>query len=484
MVFFDWKKMSNKKYNGIPYHLWNPFTPMEDFLPLLGYGSTVITRGKGPYVYNNRGKCYIDGKSSSRNVHVGHGRKEIIEAANKQMQEIEFATCSFSVHPRAIELANKLIEITSGNYGYVYLGTNGSEAVETALKLARQYHRQSPNQKDHNRFKIISLKGSYHGFSFGSISTSGLERHFAKYGPLLPGFTQIEPPYCYRCPYGNESYPGCKLECAQALEKKILSEGKEKIAAFIFEPIMGLFGVVEPPKEYYEVVCEICQHYNILLIADEVTTGFGRTGKIFVTQDWNIQPDILCLGKGISSGYLPLSATLSTDEIYERFKGEGNLFKSGSTASGHPVCSAVGLANINIIINEKLTENAAKVGTYLKSKLEKLMDKCEIIGDVRGKGLMIGIELVKDRKNKISIEEKDTNKIATDITLLGLLIDFHRGFIGLFPPLIIDIDIADKIIEILEKAFRKNLLTSFARKGRIVKEAITTKLYSTINTES
>jgi len=471
-----------KKYHRTPYHLWNPFTSMEDFLPLIGYGSTVITRGKGPYVFNNRGKCYIDGKSSSRNVHIGHGREELIEAATRQMQELDYTSCFFSVHPKAIELANKLIEITSGNYGHVYLGTNGSEAVETALKLARQYHRQSPNQQDHSRYKIISLRGSYHGFSYGSISTSGLERHSTKYGPLLPGFIQIEPPYCYRCPYEKKSYPACDLECAQALERKILSEGQETIAAFIFEPIMGLFGVVEPPEKYYEYVGEICQRYGLLLIADEVTTGFGRTGKIFVSQDWNLQPDILCLGKGISSGYLPLSATLSTDTIYERFKGQGNIFDSGSTASGHPVCSAVGLANIDIIIKEKLPENAAKVGAYIQSNLKDLMDKREIIGDIRGKGLMIGIELVKDRENKISIDDKDTSRIATDITLLGLLIDYHRGFIGLFPPLIIDVNIADKIIEILDKAFKKSRLASFTSKGRMVKEAVTSKLYSAMHT--
>jgi len=468
--------MSVKKYHGIPYRVWNPFTPMDEFLPLLGYASTVITRGKGPYVFNDRGTRYIDGKSSTWNVAIGHGREELVNAATKQMRELAFASCFYSVHPKAIELAAKLVEITSGTYEYVLLGTNGSEAVETALKLVRQYHRQSPNQQDHNRYKIISLRGSYHGCSYGTISTSGLERDTTKYGPLVPGFIQIEPPYCYRCPYGKNGYPECNLECARALEKTIVSEGVETVAAFILEPIMGFFGIVDPPEEFYKRVGEICHRHGLLFIVDEVTTGFGRTGKLFVSEDWNPQPDILCLSKGISSGYLPLAATLTTDTIYERFNGHGNMFDNGSTASGHPVCAAAGLANIDIIIGEKLPENAAKVGTYLKNCLKELMDRRELIGDIRGRGLMLGIELVKDRKNKIPLNEKDTFKIVTDINLLGLLVDSHPSFIGLLPPLIIDEDIADTIVEILDKALDPRRSTRIARKARLVKEIATANL--------
>lgn len=468
--------MAGKKYRGIPYHLWNPFTTMDEFLRYLGLGPTVITRGEGPYVFNQRGTRYIDGLSSLWNVAIGHGREELVEAATKQMRELAYATCFNRVHPKAIELAAKLVEITSGKFGHVYLGTNGSEAVETALKMARQYHRQSPNPQDHDRYKIISLRGSYHGVSYGALSTSGSESYAAKFGPLIPGFVQIEPPYCYRCPYEKDGYPECELECAQALEKTIQSEGAETVAAFIIEPIMGDFGIVDPPDEFYKRVGEICHDHGLLFIVDEVTTGFGRTGKLFASEDWDPKPDILCLSKAISSGYLPLAATLATDAIYKRFDGQGNQFEHGSTASGHPVCAAVGLANIDIIIGEKLSENAARVGAYLKSRLKELMRRRKLIGDVRGRGLMIGIELVKDRETKVPLNEKETFYIVADIGLLGLTVYSHCSFLGLWPPLIIDEDIADRIVEILDKALDTSISANISRKARLVKEFAVSKL--------
>src|SRR4030042_1280334 len=203
------------------------------------------------------------------------------------MRELAFSGCWGMVHPRAIELSAKLVEITGGHYQWVMLGSNGSDAVEAALKMARQYHRQSPAPADRGRFKIISLRSSYHGFSYGCLSTSGYGRDSEKYGPLVPGFIQIEPPYCYRCPYGKDGYPDCELACAQALEDKVIAEGPESTAAFIIEPVMGDYSVVAGPDEYYTRVGEICRRYGLLMIADEVTTGFGRTGKLFATQVWN-----------------------------------------------------------------------------------------------------------------------------------------------------------------------------------------------------
>jgi len=462
--------MAVKKYHGTPYHLWNPFTVMDDFLPYLGFGPIVISRGEGPYVYNERGIRYINGFSSLWNVAIGHGREELVEAAAKQMRELAYASCFRQVHPKAIELAAKLVEITSGHFQHVYLATNGSEAVETALKMARQYHRQSPDPLEHGKYKIISLKGSYHGVSYGVLSASGLESDEEKFGPLIPGFFQIEPPYCYRCPYGKNGYPECGLECTRALETLIQSEGADSLAAFVVEPIMGAFGFVDPPEEYYREVGRICHENGLLFIVDEVTTGFGRTGKLFVSEDWEYKPDILCMGKAISSGYLPLAATLATDAIYERFKGEGNQFEHGSTASGHPVCAAVGLANIDIIINENLPENAHEIGSYLKFGIQELRMKRKIIGDVRGRGLMIGIELVKDRKDKNPLSEKETLNIVLDCATQGLLIYFRDNVLGLMPPLIVDRGIADRIVEILDKVFETSVTAKVARTARLAKE--------------
>lgn len=251
--------MATKKYKGIPYHLWNLYTPMDKFLPFLGMGSTVLTRGEGQYLYNDKGMRYLNGRSCAWNFPIGFGREEIIEAAAKQMHELPFSSLFGEAHPRAIELAAKLIKITSGNFAHVYLGSNGSEVVETSLKLARQYQRQSPLKTDHEQFKIISLKGSYHGVSYGATTLMGLERHEAKFGPMLPGILYIDPPYCYRCPYQKDGYPECGLECAHALEKIILAERPESIAAFILEPIMGEMGVITPPEEYYRIIEQLAK---------------------------------------------------------------------------------------------------------------------------------------------------------------------------------------------------------------------------------
>lgn len=468
--------MGIKKHRGVPYHLWNPFTVMDEFLALLGVGPVVITRGDGPYIFNERGKRFINGMSSLWNVAIGHGRKELVEAAAEQMRELAYASCFRQVHPRAIELAAKLVEITQSNFEHVFLSSNGSDAVEAALMMARQYHRQSPDMKACSRYKIISLRGSYHGVSYGAMSTAGLKSNEDKFGPLIPGFIQIEPPYCYRCPFQKNGYPECGLECAIALEKTILSEGADTVAAFIMEPIMGVLGIIDPPDEYYNHIGEICRRHGLLFIVDEVTTGFGRTGNLFVSRDWDPKPDILCLGKAISSAYLPLAATLATDEIYQRFNGEGNQFEYGSTASGHPVCAAVGLKNIDIIINEKIPENAACVGAYLKSRLKDLMNRHKIIGDVRGRGLMLGIELVKNREKRVPLEKKDTYNIMVDIAVLGLVVYSTDNVLGLFPPLIIDKDIADKIVEILDQALETGITAEIARKARLTKEFAASKL--------
>ncbi|MHB9092697.1 MAG: aminotransferase family protein, partial [Chloroflexota bacterium] len=420
--------------------------------------------------FDERGKRYISGMSGLWNVAVGYGRQELADAAAKQMMILPYGSCFRQVHPLAIELAAKLVEITGGHYQHVYLGTSGSEAVETALKMARQYYRQSPRPADRGRHKVISLRGSYHGVSYASTSTSGLPSDADKFGPLIPGFVQIEPPYCYRCPYEAGTYPGCGLACADALERKIEAEGPETVAAFVYEPVMGAFGIVDPPEEYHGRVGQITHRYGMLLIADEVTTGFGRLGKLFASEDWEPRPDILCLSKAISSAYLPLAATLATDAIFERFAGKGRQFEHGTTASGHPVCAAVGLANIDIILREKLPENAARVGAYLKARLKELMVKHERIGDVRGRGLMIGLEIVKDRASRVPIGSGESLLLLLAIAVNGMVVyNNQKQMFGLIPPLIIDEAIADEMVTILDRALDVRLGSDLANKARIAK---------------
>jgi len=468
--------MTTKKYHGIPYHVWNQGTDMDDFMAFFGIGPGIIVRGEGPYVYNPRGTRYINGLGGVWNLAAGLGREELVEAASKQMRELAFNGCWSMIHPRAIELSAKLVELTGGHYQHVMLGSNGSDAVEAALKMARQYHRQSPDPINRGRYKIFSLRGSYHGFSYGCLSTSGYEVDADKFGPLLPGFIQVEPPYCYRCPYGKEGYPECELACAKALEDKIQSEGPETAAAFIIEPVMGDFSVVAGPDEYYTRVGEICHRYGLLLIADEVTTGFGRTGKMFATQGWNPKPDIICLGKAITNGYMPLSATLATEMIYQRFLGPGNYFSHGVTHGGHPVCCAVALAAIEIHINEKLAENSARVGGYLKSGFDKMMERRPQIGDVRGHGLMVAIELVKDRSSKEPYTSKATYDLMVNMAMLGLVLSNHCNNMRLLPPLIIDETLADEILRIFDRTMNKSLVNQLGLKARMLTEFTASKL--------
>ncbi len=458
--------MAPKKFRGIPYVLWNPWTPMETFMKYLGFGPMVITRGEGHYVFNSRGKRFINANSGTWNAALGFGREELIEAATRQMRELPFSTTWGSSHPKAIELGAKLIEITSGNFAHVYLGSNGSEATETAFKLVRNYHRLSPNSGDQNRFKILSLKGAYHGLGFGAVSASGSEADCRYFGPVVPGFIAIDPPYCYRCPYHHERYPECGLECADNLERIIQAENPQTIAAFILEPVMGEFGVIAGPPEYYQRIGKTCREYGVLLIADEVTTGFGRTGKWFATQDWEIQPDILCLGKIMSGGYMPLSAVLSTDEIYQRFIG--HRFKNGSTHSGHPVSAAVGLAVIDLIQKEHLVENAARIGAYFKTGFEQLKETHEIIGDVRVQGMMCQIELVKDRQTKERFSEEELLDFVLDICLHGVFISLDG--VRFLPPLNFDEPIADEIIRVLDHCLHDNRVWRMGRKLRQARE--------------
>jgi adenosylmethionine-8-amino-7-oxononanoate aminotransferase len=450
--------VSTIKYHGIPYHVWNQGTDMDEFLAFFGCGPEVVVGGEGAYIYNQRGKKYINGIAGMWNLAAGLGRKELVEAACNQMNELAFNGCWGMVHPRAIELSAKLVEITGGHYQWVMFGCNGSDAVEAAVKMARQYHRQNANSADRGRYKIISLRDSYHGFSYGCLSTSGSEWDDEKYGPLLPGFVQIPPPYCYRCPFNKQSYPECGVECAQALEEKILAEGPETVAALIIEPVMGDFNAVAGPDEYYTRISEICRRYGLLIIADEVTTGFGRTGKLFASQDWNPRPDIMCLGKAITNGYMPLSATLATDAIYQRFHGKANYFTHGVTHGGHPVACAISLAAIDIIIREKLADNAARIGAYLKSGLENLMERNSIIGEVRGPGLMLAIELVKERNSREPFSTKETNDMGVNMALMGLVLSTRANQIRLTPPLMIDEKTADKMVGIIDRGLNQSML--------------------------
>jgi len=281
--------------------------------------------------------------------------------------------------------------------------------------------------------------------------------------------------YCYNCPYDKKDPQTCDFECAKSLEELIVAEKPETVASFIVEPVMGDFGVVVPPDEFHRITGEICKKYGVFRIADEITTGFGRTGKLFHTQDWALQPDILLLGKAITSGYQPLSALLTTEEIFQQFYGSPKKFAHGATNSGHPVAAAVALRNIDILLSENLAENSRIIGEYLLTGFKEIQTRRSIIGDVRGSGLMIALELVSNQVTKLPIEKEKTFDFMLNAINLGLLMSYAKNGLRLFPPLITDQKLADEILDIVDKSLDTRPNRKVAHTFRAAKELISSK---------
>ncbi len=439
-------------------HIWHPLFQHS----LLEKQNLNLIKGAyGNIVVDYEGNEYLDAFSGLWNVNVGYGRKEIVQAVFEQMKDLPYYSPSQVTIPSVL-LAEKLVSILPGDLNHVFFCNSGSEATETAFKIARQYGQQKyPGE---NRYKIIARYRGYHGFTFGAMSASGQAIRRKKFEPLVSGFLHAHPPYCYRCPFGL-SYPQCNLACANEIESIIQSEGVETVIAVVAEPIIGGGGIIVPPDDYLPKLREICDRYGLLLILDEVITGFGRTGTMFACQRWGIEPDIITLAKGITSGYLPLGACVTNSKVFNAFLGEAeeNLeFSQVSTYGGHPACCAAGLANINIFLDEKLWENSEKVGNYLLNRLKELA-QLPIVGEVRGKGLMIAIELVKEKKTPLDTEI--TKQVIQLIKEKGILVggmshavDGPENQIFLAPILTLTEAEADKIVKaIQESLFSMNI---------------------------
>ena len=446
------------------YHLWNPCTDVEDIAEMVDIGPICIAGGKGVYVYNRQGKRYLNAGGSLWNVAVGHGRQELCDAASEQMRILAYASCHEQTNDPAMKLAEKLCSMSGNYYDMAYFASNGADAVETAIKTSRQYFRQHSDKTFHDKYKIISFEGCYHGASYGAISTSTDPVDEEMYGPLLDGFLKVKPPFAYHGAYGTTEQTECEKRCLEAVRKLISDENSNTIAAFIAEPVMGCAGVIPFSDEFFVSLIRLLHENHILFIADEVTTGFGRTGRMFVSEAWEERPDMMCLSKGLISGYLPLSAMLATEKVFRNFRGKGKRLEHGYTASGHPVCCAVALKNIEIIEQEELCRNSAEVGEYLFNKLSELKSIRPAIGDLRGRGLMIGIELV-DPDDKTPLKADDTFKIMMDTAMLGVLMYYDKNILGLFPPLILTKEQADEIVAVLEKTL--DISKSGLRKRRM-----------------
>ena len=398
-----------------------------------------VNDAKGVWVGDVEGNKWIDVLSGLWLKNVGYGRDEIIEAVYNQMKEITFSPIS-TVSPVTVKLAAKIASLSPDKQSRVYFVSGGSEAVETALKMAKNYHL---NNGDSNKWKIISRRGSYHGSTHACMSLGGAVASATyNFGPPMPGNIHIsQPNTCSE----NEN---CNLQCAYELDKVIEHEGASTVAAFIGEPISAAAGIHIPHPDYWPTIRDICNKHNVLLICDEVITGFGRTGKMFATEHWGIKPDIFTIAKGLTSGYLPIGATVASKKISDAFIGDEDLaFKHLITFGGNPASSAAGLANIKIMETENMVENSAKMGDYLYEKLHSLYNH-EIVGDIRGgKGLIAAVELVKNRDTKEKFS-KDSDLVSKLESLMSenQLLGRAADIIPIAPPLCINEEEVDYLV--------------------------------------
>lgn len=428
-------------------HIWQVLRPYDLFSAPGGF--TVFTKGKGCYLTDIKGKRYLDYWASIMFSNVGYGRKEIADAVYEQISNLHFAPTHEPTIPK-IKFAKKLADITPGSLSKVLFGVGGSDSIEAALKIAWKYHRLSGFQ---NRYKVIGGY-TYHGSTFGAMSTGWRAPKFTwvDFPPLLPGMVHVASPYCSSCDLGL-TYPACDLLCAKQVEWTIQREGPDTVAAFLDVPIPE--NAIIPPAEYWPMVRSICDKYGILLILDEIQSGFGRFGKMFAVEHYDTEPDIMVMAKGIASGYIPMSAAIVRKEIAEKFEGgPKEALMHSCTFEGSPVACAAALANIEIIERERLVENSETMGKYLFERLQSLY-KHEIVGDVNGGiGLNCHIELMKDKKTKKSFSPEENARICALLKSKAM----DEGLFGLFtnpipilPPLIITRDEIDEMVGKFDK---------------------------------
>ena len=405
----------------------------------------IMVEGKGVRVTDSEGNTWIDVNGGYNSVNVGYGRTEIAEAAYEQMLKVTYFPQGTTTVP-VIKLAEKLAEIAPGSLTRVFPVSGGSEANETALKIARSYHKR---RGEPTRYKVISRKGSYHGFT-GGVLWLGNNPNVPRvdFEPEYPGMLHAPQPNPYRCEMGGTTPSECAVRCAQAVEDLIIFHGPQTVAAVIAEPVAMPLGTAVPGDAYWPMLRDICDRYGVLLIADEVICGFGRTGKMFGIEHTGVVPDIMTVAKGILSSYLPLAATIVKQEVADAFAGEGNIFKHTLTFSGHPVTAAAALKNIEIIENENLVQNAAEVGAYFKEQIEGLMVDHPIVGDVRGRGLLTTVELVSDRETKAKFppDVKIAARLNEKFKNHGLILRVANEVISMGPPLCITREEVDEIV--------------------------------------
>ncbi|GAB94762.1 adenosylmethionine-8-amino-7-oxononanoate aminotransferase [Kineosphaera limosa] len=426
-------------------HLWMHFTRQGPLEPVERGGAgaqvPVIVRGDGAYLWDDAGKRYLDGLAGLFVVQVGHGRRELAEAAARQAQELAYFPIWSYAHPQAIELAERLAASAPGDLNRVFFTTGGGEAVESAWKLAKQYFKLTGKPGKH---KVISRAIAYHGTPQGALSITGIPPLKEMFEPLVPGAHKVPNTNLYRAPeYLREDEKAFGRWAADRIAEAIEFEGPDTVAAVFLEPVQNAGGCFPPPPGYFERVREICDEYDVLLVSDEVICAFGRIGSMFACDDFGYVPDIITCAKGMTSGYSPIGAMIASDRLFEPFRHGHNAFAHGYTFGGHPVSAAVAMANLDIFEREGLLAHVQEQAPVFRATLERLRD-LDIVGDVRGEGFFYGIELVKDKATRETFNEAESERILRGF-LSGALFDAglycradDRGdpVVQLAPPLI------------------------------------------------
>jgi adenosylmethionine-8-amino-7-oxononanoate aminotransferase len=385
-------------------HLWMHFTRMSAATP--GHEIPVITHGEGVWVYDQHGKRYLDGLSGLFTSQLGHGRMELVEAGAEQAAKLAYFPVWSYAHPKAVELAEKIASLTPGDLNRIFFTTGGSEAVESAWKLARQYFKLIGQPQ---RYKVISRDIAYHGATMGALSITGVTEIRTPFEPLVPGAFKVPNTNFYRAPYFEDDLEAYGRWAADAIEQAILSEDPETVAAVFLEPVQNAGGCFPPPPGYFQRVREICDRYGVLLVSDEVICAWGRLGHFFGAERFDYVPDMITMAKGLTSGYSPLGALAVSDRLIEPFLA-GSSFLHGITFAGHPVSTAVALANIDVFEKEDILGNVRENEAEFKAQLDTLRD-LPIVGDVRGAGYFYGIEMVKDRETKETFDDDEAERL-------------------------------------------------------------------------
>ncbi|HQP55548.1 MAG TPA: adenosylmethionine--8-amino-7-oxononanoate transaminase [Syntrophorhabdus sp.] len=432
-------------------YIWHPFTQMKDYMDM---NPLVIQKGEGCYLVDTSGNRYIDGVSSLWVLVHGHGKKELVDAIQKQSKTLCHSTLLGLANVPSVILAKKLIEIVPKGLSKVFYSDNGSTSVEIALKMAYQYWQQKGEKR---RKRFIAFTNAYHGDTIGAVSVGGIDLFHQVYGPLLFKTFKAPSPYCYRCPMKLRQET-CGMACVDAFEK-VVKKYHEETCAVIIEPLVqGAAGMILQPPGWLNAIWKIAKEYGLLFIADEVATGFGRTGNLFACEEERISPDFMCVAKGITGGYLPLAATLSTEEVFNGFLGQFDEFKTffhGHTYTGNPIACAVAVESINLFKKEGLLQKLQQKTAILKNSLDRFKELTHV-GEVRQKGFMVGIELVKSRKTKRSYAPGDKigQKVIWEARKRSVIIRPLGDIIVLMPPLAIDRPTLEELVDVTYESIK------------------------------